>query len=245
MKDQPPSSGSNDSPSDPREQRVDRTAARGFDVSRRGFLGSSGAGLAAVTAVGAGLLPSAQAAYGDRHGGRDDHRHRDCPRSGRPGDRILLKGGVVLSLDAAVGDFARADVLIEGRKIVAVGRDLGAHAQVVDCSGTIVMPGFVDCHLHAWEGQFRGVIPNAKTINDYNWATHAGPAPFYRPRDIYIGNLVTALNCINAGITCFLDNSHNSRSSAHSDAAIEALFHSGARAVHASGAPQRGTWDLQ
>jgi cytosine/adenosine deaminase-related metal-dependent hydrolase len=232
------------------EQPVARTAPeRTANVSRRGFLGSSGAGIAAVTAAGAGFLPSAADAGGRSHGRdrdwEDDRHHRDCPRSGHPGDRILLKGGVVLSLDAAVGDFAGADVLIEGKKILAVGPNLGANAQVVDCSGTIVMPGFVDCHLHAWEGQFRGVIPNAKTISDYNWATHAGPAPFYRPRDIYIGNLITALNCINAGITCFLDNSHNSRSSEHSDAAIEALFHSGARAVHASGAPQRGTWDMQ
>ena len=228
---------------------VNASSEKTVNLSRRGFLGSSGAGIAAVTAAGAGLLPSTAQAD-ERRSGRDrdwedGRRHRDFPRSGGHGDRILLKGGIVLSLDAAVGDFAQADVLVEGKKILAVGPDVGAHAQVVDCSGSIVMPGFIDCHLHAWEGQFRGVIPNAKTINDYSWATHAGPAPFYRPHDIYVGNLITALNCINAGITCFLDNSHNSRSSEHSDAAIEALFQSGVRAVHASGAPQRGTWDMQ
>jgi hypothetical protein len=48
-----------------------------------------------------------------------------------------------------------------------------------------------------------------------------------------------------AGITCFIDNSHNSRSAAHSDAAIKALFDSGIRAVHASGAPTFGEWDKQ
>jgi 5-methylthioadenosine/S-adenosylhomocysteine deaminase len=42
-----------------------------------------------------------------------------------------------------------------------------------------------------------------------------------------------------------IDNSHNSRTSAHSDAAIQALFDSGMRAVHASGAPQFGAWDHQ
>jgi cytosine/adenosine deaminase-related metal-dependent hydrolase len=35
---------------------------------------------------------------------------------------------------------------------------------------------------------------------------------------------MTALGCIDAGITCVIDNSHNSRSAAHSDAAVEALF---------------------
>jgi cytosine/adenosine deaminase-related metal-dependent hydrolase len=75
--------------------------------------------------------------------------------------------------------------------------------------------------------------------------THNGFAPFYRPHDMYVGNLITALGCINAGITCVIDNSHNSRSAAHSDAAIEALFDAGIRAVHASGPPQAGTWDKQ
>jgi cytosine/adenosine deaminase-related metal-dependent hydrolase len=62
---------------------------------------------------------------------------------------------------------------------------------------------------------------------------------------MYVGNLTTALGCIDAGITCFIDNSHNSRSAAHSDAAIKALFDSGIRAVHASGAPTFGEWDKQ
>jgi len=62
---------------------------------------------------------------------------------------------------------------------------------------------------------------------------------------MYVSNLITALGCIDAGITCIIDNSHNSRSSAHSDAAVQALFDSGIRAVHASGAPQAGNWDHQ
>jgi cytosine/adenosine deaminase-related metal-dependent hydrolase len=62
---------------------------------------------------------------------------------------------------------------------------------------------------------------------------------------MYVGNLITALGCIDAGITCIIDNSHNARSAAHSDAAIQALFDSGIRAVHASGAPQVGDWDKQ
>jgi hypothetical protein len=37
---------------------------------------------------------------------------------------------------------------------------------------------------------------------------------------MYVGNLVTALGCIDAGITCIIDNSNNARSPEHSDAAI-------------------------
>src|SRR5262249_40896588 len=65
-----------------------------------------------------------------------------------PNHRILLKGGIVLSLDPAVGDFENGDVLIGGKKILEVGRNLNVAASVVDATGMIVMPGFVDTHHH-------------------------------------------------------------------------------------------------
>jgi len=163
-----------------------------------------------------------------------------------PSQYVLLKGGTVVTMDPKVGDFVKGDVLIQGKKIVGVAADLKApaQAQVIDASNTILIPGFVDAHRHSWEGQLRRIIPNGG-INAYMATTHQGFARYYRPHDMYVGNLITALGCIDAGITCIVDNSHNSRSSAHSDAAIQALFDSGIRAVHASGAPQSGDWDKQ
>ena len=168
----------------------------------------------------------------------NSRRNRD------PNRRILLKGGTIVSMDPKVGDFVKGDVLIQGKKIAAVGPNLQASGEVIDAANTILIPGFIDCHRHSWEGVLRRIIPNGE-IGKYMATTHQGFALHYRPQDMYIGNLVTALGCIDAGITCIIDNSHNSRSSAHSDAAIQALSDSGIRAVHASGAPQNGTWDRQ
>ena len=54
--------------------------------------------------------------------------------------RIVLRGGVVLSLDPRVGDFEKADVLIDGKRIAEVAPTISAaDAEIVDCSGTIVM----------------------------------------------------------------------------------------------------------
>src|SRR5438128_2334597 len=160
--------------------------------------------------------------------------------------RLLIKGGTIVSMDPKVGDMVKGDVLIEGKRIAAAAPHLDAGgAQVIDASHMILIPGFVDCHRHSWEGQLRRINPNAATIADYSNATHFSFATHYRPQDMYVGNLITALGCIDAGITCIIDNSHNSRSAAHSDAAVEALFDSGIRAVHASGAPQAGEWDRQ
>ena len=163
--------------------------------------------------------------------------------------RLLIKGAAIVSMDPRVGDLVKGDVLIQGTQIVEVGTRVdtarAAGARTIDAANMILIPGLVDCHRHSWEGQLRRINPNAPTIGDYSNATHLSFARFYRPRDMYVGNLLTALGCIDTGITCIIDNSHNARSAAHSDAAVEALVDAGIRGVHASGAPQAGDWDHQ
>lgn len=81
--------------------------------------------------------------------------------------RVLLRGGVVLSLDPTVGDFERADVLIEGQRIAAVGPNHQAgDAPVVECAGTIVMPGFITTHHHQYEMLPRSLICGASSASD-------------------------------------------------------------------------------
>jgi cytosine/adenosine deaminase-related metal-dependent hydrolase len=161
-------------------------------------------------------------------------------------DRILLRGGTIISMDAKVGDLVQGDVLIEGKRIAAIAPTLNAaDAQVIDAHDTIIVPGFVDCHRHSWEAPLRRINPNSPTIADYSNATHLSFAKAYRPQDHYSSHYLTAVGCIDAGITCVIDNSHNSRSADHSDAAVEALIDSGVRAVHASGPPSAGDWARQ
>jgi cytosine/adenosine deaminase-related metal-dependent hydrolase len=156
----------------------------------------------------------------------------------RPGDRVLLKGGCVLSLDPGVGDFETADVLIDGATIAEVGPDLSAEAEVIDASGMIVMPGFVDTHRHMWQGALRNILPNGR-LSDYTRDITGTARGVFRPEDAHIGDLVSALGAINAGVTTLLDWSHIGSSAEHTDAAIEGLRESGVRAVYAygSGAP--------
>ncbi|MBN3195988.1 amidohydrolase family protein [Pectobacterium versatile] len=156
----------------------------------------------------------------------------------------LIRGATILSMDDSVGNIEHGDILISGSTITAVGQNLnGQDAHVIDATNMIVMPGMVDSHRHSWEGQLRRINPNATCLDDYSNATHFSFAKYYRPADIYVGNLLTALGAIDAGITTVIDNSHNSRTAAHSDAAVEALLDSGIRAIHASGAPVSGEWD--
>jgi 5-methylthioadenosine/S-adenosylhomocysteine deaminase len=157
--------------------------------------------------------------------------------------RLLIKGGMVLSMDPVVGDLARGDLLIEGDRILAIGTGLDAEgADIIDATDMIVMPGFVDSHRHAWEGQLRRIDPNSPTLLDYLNSTHFSFATHYRPEDMYVGNLLTALGALDSGITTVVDNSHNARSPAHSDASVDALEDAGIRAVYAPGRPLAGHW---
>ena len=163
-----------------------------------------------------------------------------------PSGKTLIRGGTVLSMDPALGDLPSGDVLIEGEKILAVGPDLSnGEVEVIDAEGMIVMPGFVDSHRHIWEGLLRNIgtdVPLEGRTSYISFVLHK-LAPAFRPEDAYVGNLVSALGAIDAGITTLLDWSHIQDSPAHTDAVIQALHDSGLRAVFAYGFPWWGKWE--
>jgi 5-methylthioadenosine/S-adenosylhomocysteine deaminase len=155
-------------------------------------------------------------------------------------DKTLIQNGIILSLDKKVGNFHRASVLVDGDRIAAVGPDLSAEgAQVIDASDMIVMPGFVDTHRHIWEGLLRNIGTNAQLEGESGYQSQLlnTLAPFYRPEDAYIGNLVGLYSAIDAGITTILDWSQIQATREHGDAVINALQESGMRAVFAYGYP--------
>ena len=197
-------------------------------LSRRQFLCTTAAGVAAAPALATSVIGTAEAA----------------PRAAQAGRPILIKGGCVLSLDSAIGDFDKADVLVEGKKISAVKPNISApNAQVIDASKCVVMPGFVDTHRHMWEGFLRNSLPDGSLLDYINLIQKKFGAN-YQPDDAYIANLLSTLGCIDAGITTVLDWSHIQNSPAHSDACIKGLQESGVRSVFAYGYPQTasGNW---
>ncbi|WP_033345867.1 amidohydrolase family protein [Catenuloplanes japonicus] len=172
-----------------------------------------------------------------------DHSPAVPPRdSGRPGRRYVIRGGTVMSMDPAVGDFESADVLVEGSRIVAVAPTIDApDADVIDARGRVVMPGFVDTHHHLFETALRSYLPNGLLLNDGSGSPSADPsymehiigrfAPAYRPEDVHINMLYGRLSQLDAGVTTVLDTSQIHHTPEHSDAAVQALADAGARSV--------------
>src|SRR5262249_58791637 len=179
--------------------------------SRRSFL-KTGAAFTLASSFAQGRGEAAQRSQNGEDSGTLDRSWR---QGIAPNQTILLRGGTVVSMDPKVGDFVKGDVLIQGKKIAGVGPGLKAppQAQVIDATNTIVIPGFVDAHRHSWEGQLRRIIPNGG-IGDYIATTHQGFAQYYRPHDMNVGNLNTALGCIDAGRSTAIANSANQHSPA-------------------------------
>ena len=191
--------------------------------SRRNFLKVSAALAAGGTA--AQVVPEAAMAQG----ASDVELNRLLQQR-----RILLKGGVVLTLDRQVGDFAQADVLIEDGKIrevrpnIAVADDAAA---VTDVSNRILIPGFIDTHSHSYQGILRNILSNGRVDPDYNRDIVGTLTPAFTPADAYLGMQSTALGMIETGTTAVVDVSQVNNTPEHSDALIRALQDSGIRAV--------------
>src|SRR5262245_42672730 len=109
--------------------------------------------------------------------------------------RTLIKGGVVLSFDRGVGDFDKADVLIEGSRITAVRPDISAQATVIDASDMIVLPGFIDTHHHCYQGALRNVLANG-LLSDYFRDISGAATNHFRPDEPYICNLTADLRAL-------------------------------------------------
>ncbi|HLK82529.1 MAG TPA: amidohydrolase family protein [Xanthobacteraceae bacterium] len=205
-----------------------------YFASRRDFL--KGAAAIGVSTAGLNLFAARPAAADDD----------DPPEgTGRPGRRYVIRGGSVMTMDPRPGvqsEFVQADVLVEGKKILAVGPNIGAgDAGVIDARGRIVMPGFIDTHHHQFETALRSFLADGVLINDGS-GTPSGSvtyyeyillkfAPVYRPQDVYINELFGGLSQLDDGVTTVHDVSQIHHTPQHSDAAVQALFDTGRRAA--------------
>ncbi|MFI6483156.1 amidohydrolase family protein [Nonomuraea sp. NPDC050663] len=145
---------------------------------------------------------------------------------------LIIKNGTVIDTEPVPVVLGTADVRIVDGRIDAVGPALPytEDAEVIDATGMIVMPGFVDGHRHTWQAGLRAAGGDM-AFGDYLERVINGVTHRYRPEDVHAANLAGALECLDAGITTILDWSHIQLTPDHTDAAVDALLESGVRAV--------------
>lgn len=166
---------------------------------------------------------------------------KPTPRKGQP---ILFKDGIVLTMDDARTVLNLGDVLVKDGRIAAVGVDVEAPDDVftIDAKGGIVMPGMVDTHRHMWQTAMRAYGADWTLTQYFVWYYLQHGAKF-RPQDVAAGNLISALDAVESGVTTSVDWSHGLRTVDHGEAAFEALATSPGRFVFAYGNLAQSPWE--
>lgn len=133
---------------------------------------------------------------------------------------LVIRGGTVVTPHEAV----RADVVVRGGRIAAIGRASAPRAEVVDADGCFVLPGLVQIHVHIAQTLFRGAADDAPLLpwlRDRIWPLEAA----LDQRSLRAGARLGLCELLLGGTTTILDMG----TVRHQDAVFEAMRESGIR----------------
>ncbi|MDI6100331.1 amidohydrolase family protein [Actinoplanes sp. NEAU-A12] len=143
---------------------------------------------------------------------------------------LLITGGRLVS-------GGRADLLVDRGRIAAIGSFPAAGAaQVIDATGLVVAPGFVDGHRHVWQAPLRGIGADM-TLPEYLAVVQGRALAAMGPAEVRRATLLGAAEALDAGITTVLDFNNTTRTPEHTDAVLDAYATAGLRAVVGHGNP--------
>jgi cytosine/adenosine deaminase-related metal-dependent hydrolase len=123
---------------------------------------------------------------------------------------ILVEHAVVVTMDAARRIFLDGSVLVDGERIAQVGRAVEVRppepvTRVIDGRGRLLLPGFVDTHVHLSEHLSRGLMPDEVPVDRYvpDWYV-----PLYatiNPEEEAAAAQLACLEMLRTGTTAFCE----------------------------------------
>ena len=150
--------------------------------------------------------------------------------------RKLLKNGYVVTVDEARAVHPRGYVAVNGNRIEAVGAgspaDEAGYDEVIDVSGSIVMPGLINMHQHHWYTLFKGTA-DGMLLEDWVTGLLLPLASRISEEGLRLGSAVASLEMLATGTTCALNHSVTTTNPAKVKATIEPQAELGIRQVFA------------
>jgi cytosine/adenosine deaminase-related metal-dependent hydrolase len=160
--------------------------------------------------------------------------------------RVLIRGGRVYDHGGDVHQPPHADILIAGEIIERVGQNLPADGDmdVIDATGKLVVPGFVNAHYHSHDVMAKGLFENMPFDI---WTLHSNPSN-YGPRsleEVRLRTLAGAAESLRNGITTLQDFlTVVPQDEAVVDTVLSAYEEAGIRVVFAIAARDRAALDI-
>ncbi|PIA50989.1 hypothetical protein AQUCO_01100065v1 [Aquilegia coerulea] len=124
----------------------------------------------------------------------------------------LLHSGMIVTMDSQNRVYRNGAILIDGDTIIDIGQSSQllynyqdhAHSGIIDLQGKIVLPGFINTHVHTSQQLARGI---ADDVDLLTWL-HKRIWPYesnMTEEDSYISTLLCGIELIRSGVTCFAE----------------------------------------
>lgn len=149
---------------------------------------------------------------------------------------LLIRDAVIMTMNER-DEVVRGDVLIDGNRIVQVDSAIGGTAdRVIDAGGKVLLPGFVQTHIHLCQTLFRGRADDLALIDwlrERIWPMEAA----HDEESVYYSAMLGLGELIRSGTTTILD----METVHHTDSAFRAMKESGIRAFSGKVMMDHGT----
>ena len=123
---------------------------------------------------------------------------------------LLLTNALILTMDEEMNQYEPGALVVKGENIIAVGpeaeiRQGYSAAQMIDCSGKVLMPGLINAHTHAPMTLMRGLADDLRLdvwLQGFMWPVER---EFVSPDFVRLGTQLACAELIRTGVTSFAD----------------------------------------
>ncbi|MEW6222173.1 MAG: amidohydrolase [Candidatus Hadarchaeota archaeon] len=122
---------------------------------------------------------------------------------------ILLTNGTIVTMNGRREIVKDGAVAIDGGRVTAVGKTGEIKKRhtadvVIDCKGKLVLPGFVDCHVHLAQALIRGCADDLSLVSWLKERVHPLQGA-YTPREGELSAKLCCIEMLKSGTTCFIE----------------------------------------